>query len=240
MSWRTKPCLLALRDFGRTIGANRLIASLAWKEYEDRFGKLMLGSIRQGDVVWDVGANVGLYSRKFSDIVGPAGRVIAYEPSPANLQRLKEAVGSRLNVTVLPIALGQSEAAVFIEQGSDPLGATSRIVSNDKAMPGREGAAEVRLSSGDLLVSSGTIDTPNVIKIDTEGFELNVLLGLKRTLLQRHLRAVCVEVHFGLLSEQGLHRAPQQIEELLASSGFSVTWPDASHIVATRKNECGE
>lgn len=192
----------------------------------------MLGAIRQGDVVWDVGANVGFYSKKFSDLVGSSGSVIAYEPSPGNLQRLNEAVGSRVNITVVPIALGQSEDAVLIEHGNDPLGATSRIVG--KAIKGSESHVEVQMSSGDHLVSSGAVAMPNVIKIDTEGFEFNVLLGLKRTLLQKSLRMVCIEIHFGLLKEQGFPGAPSDIEKLLISSGFSLVWPDASHLIATR------
>jgi len=192
----------------------------------------MLAAIRPGDVVWDVGANVGLYSRRFSDIAGPSGRVFAYEPSPANLERLNEAVGPLANVTVVPVALGENEDVVIFEQGVDPLGATSRIV--DKADRESERQVEIRLSSGDRLVSSGMVVSPNVIKIDTEGFELDVLRGLRATLQGKSLRVLCIEVHFRLLRERGLPNAPSDIEKLLVSSGFSLTWPDASHLVASR------
>jgi FkbM family methyltransferase len=182
--------------------------------------------------VWDVGANVGLYSKKFSDIAGSSGKVFAYEPSPINLRRLKEAVASLVNVTVVPVGLGEHEDVVAFEQGHDPLGATSRIA--DKAATKTEGRVEIQLSSGDRLVSSGAVEMPNVIKIDTEGFELDVLLGLRQTLQERSLRVLCIEMHFGLLQERGLSSAPADIEKLLVSSGFSIAWPDASHIVATR------
>jgi hypothetical protein len=77
---------------------------------------------------------------------------------------------------------------------------------------------------------------PNVIKIETEGFELDVLLGLRQTLQEKSLRTLCIEMHFGLLQERGLSNAPSDIEKLLVSSGFSLVWPDASHVVATRIN----
>lgn len=233
MSWRTARAVLVLRNLGRTLGLNRLIASwLARENYEDRFQAVMLGAIRQGDVVWDVGANVGLYSRKFSDIAGPSGEVFAYEPSPANLQRLNAAVASLLNVTVIPVALGEHEGVVVLEQGNDSLGATSRIVEK----PDRESVrqVEIQLSSGDHLISSGAVTMPNVIKIDTEGFELDVLRGLRQTLQEKILRVLCIEMHFRLLQERGLPNAPSDIEKLLVSSGFSLTWPDASHLIATR------
>lgn len=239
MSWRTSQTVLVLRNLGRTLGLNRLVASfLGAGGYEDRFQAAMLGAIRPGDVVWDVGANVGLYSRKFSDIAGSTGKVFAYEPSPANLQRLNLAVASLANVTVVPVGLGAREEVVVFEQGKDPLGATSRIVGivgiTDKSAKESAGQVDIQLTSGDRLVSSGAVAIPNVIKIDTEGFELDVLLGLRQTLLEKRLRALCIEMHFGLLQERGLSNAPADIEKLLVSSGFSLAWPDASHIVATR------
>lgn len=87
MSWRTNRAVILLRNLGRALGLNRLFGSLLSRRgYETRFQEAMLAAIRPGDVVWDVGANVGLYSRAFSDIAGPSGKVFAYEPSPANLQ----------------------------------------------------------------------------------------------------------------------------------------------------------
>lgn len=237
MSWRTNRAVLLLRNLGRAIGVNRILASLLGQGsggYEDRFQVAMFGTIRPGDVVWDVGANVGLYSKKFSDAVGSSGKVFAYEPSPDNLQRLNEAVTSLGNITVLPVALGESEDIVVFEQGNDPLGATSRIV--DEAVRESEGQVEIQLSSGDHLVSSGAVAIPNVIKVDTEGFELDVLRGIRQTLRHKSLRTICIEIHFGLLKERGLPNAPSDIEKLLVSSGFSLVWPDASHIVATRLN----
>jgi FkbM family methyltransferase len=233
VSWRTNRFVLGARNLARRIGLNRLIASLvAGKDYEERFQAAMLASIRQGDIVWDVGANIGLYSKKFAAITGSAGKVFAYEPSPANLQFLKVAVASLTNVTVLPVALGEHEGIVVLQQGDDLLGATSRIVN--KRYGKAEKQIEVPLSTGDGLVSTGTVASPNVIKIDTEGFELDVLFGLRQTLQEKSLRAVCIEMHFALLQERGLQNAPSEIERLLGSSGFTIRWADASHIVASR------
>jgi len=224
--------MILFRDLSRALRLNRLLGSLLGGiTYEDQFQAAMLDAIRPGDTVWDVGANVGFYSKKFSDIAGSSGKVFAYEPSPANLQRLNEAVASLGNVTVVPVALGECEDVVEFEQGNDPLGATSRIV--DKVVKSSEKQVKVHVSSGDHLVSSGVAAMPNVIKIDTEGFELDVLRGLKQTLRQKNLRTLCVEIHFGLLNERGLPNAPSDIEKLLVSSGFSLVWTDASHIVAT-------
>lgn len=232
MSWRTARVAIALRTVGRFVGLNRFIARrLRKRSYEDKFREAMLSLVCAGDCVWDVGANIGLYTTLFAEKVGPKGRVVAFEPSPTNLVRLREAVAGLANVTVLPVALGDRDARVILQQGADPIGAMSRIAENvDSGAIG----TEVELVRGDCLVSDSRIATPSIIKIDTEGFELDVLNGLKQALSGKNIRVVCVEVHFGLLAQRGMPEAPATIEGLMRSIGFTCTWPDASHIVAVR------
>lgn len=233
MTWRTSKLVLAARNLGRSLGVNRFIAKAGGpRDYEDRFQSAMLGAVRSGDVVWDVGANVGLYSTKFASLVGPTGKVFAYEPSPNNLQRLRQATAAHPTITVVPVALGDREDTVVFQQGADALGATSRIIERPASVEG--GEVRVRLTAGDRLISEEAVKRPNVVKIDTEGYELDVLLGLKHTLASKDLRVLCIEMHFGLLQERGLPMAASQIEELLLTAGFALSWPDASHIVARR------
>lgn len=66
---------IKLRSIARRVGLLALIQPMfRGRTYEEEFGNAMLGEVRPGDVVWDVGANVGLYTRKFIDKVGPSGR----------------------------------------------------------------------------------------------------------------------------------------------------------------------
>jgi hypothetical protein len=76
--------------------------------------------------------------------------------------------------------------------------------------------------------------TPNVIKVDVEGFEEEVLLGMGDVLTSPELRSVLVEVHFLKLEVRGRATAPVRIEKLLKSKGFRTDWVDASHLVGTR------
>ena len=75
---------------------------------------------------------------------------------------------------------------------------------------------------------------PNAIKIDVEGFELEVLQGMGPYLAEPTLRMIGVEVHFGILKERGIAYAPQRIEQLLVHNGYRVRWPDNSHLLAVR------
>src|SRR5581483_11355219 len=85
MSWRTWRGVIVARQGARVLGVTRLLSQVVKKQdYERQFRKQMIDIVRPGDVVWDVGANVGYYSRMFSDLVGPTGHVVAWEPSPLN------------------------------------------------------------------------------------------------------------------------------------------------------------
>lgn len=228
MSWRTNSAVLWTRNVGRVLGVNRIVARLGERGYEEQYDEKLSSCIRNGDVVWDIGANVGYYTTQFASRVGSAGRVIAFEPSARNFQQLQSACKGLANVTLEPYGLGKTPGRVHFKQGCDALGATSQVVDDESA----EDTVEIRV--GDSLVLENAIPPPNAIKMDVEGFEGEVLEGLKSCLASPRLRAVGVEVHFGILHQRGLSHVPHDIEAALKAAQFSVIWPDQSHLLATR------
>ena len=177
MSWQTNPAMIGLRNVARKTGVIQFINQFLprKKYYEQAFDKAMFEAIKPGDVIWDVGANVGYYTRKFSDSVGSAGQVFAFEPFPATAARLRAELTGVETVTVLPVALGAETGTVSMREGDDEFGATSRIVA--------QGAGESRvtcvdIATGDSIFSRGLAAAPAIIKIDTEGFELDALNGM--------------------------------------------------------------
>lgn len=233
MSWRTHRLVVLARHVGRALGLNRWMAvRLNGRGYETRYDQAFSSVLRLGDCVWDVGANVGYYTRLFADRVGTEGKIFAFEPSPVNFARLQRACAELTNVQLQQLGLGREDGTLSFVQGADDLGATSRVID---VPPPESGQTVVEIRAGWHLIEKGEVLPPNVIKIDVEGFELEVLQGLGKPHLQAPaLRAIGVEVHFGILHERGIPNAPQQIERLLQQSGFRVQWPDSSHILATR------
>lgn len=106
-SWRTTGFVIGLRGIGRLLKVNRYLHKLiASPKYEKEFDDALLQTIRSGDCVWDVGANVGLYTDKFLRAIA-GGDVIAFEPAPGTFRLLKERFMRDTRVVCLPIALGR-------------------------------------------------------------------------------------------------------------------------------------
>jgi FkbM family methyltransferase len=233
MSVMTAPWLQPLRRAARRLGVTKIIGGLlAGGQYEARLNDAMSASIRPGDCVWDVGANMGLYTAVFAGLTGEGGHVFAFEPSPQNVQSLRRATSAYSNVTVLNIGLSDRDENARFKQGADDIGATSQVVSGTGQDSGQ--FVEVVLRSGDALIAAGGATSPNVLKIDVEGHELEVLTGLKATLARPDLRHIFIEVHFTLLEERGSLDAPARIEALLRANGFGVRWIDPSHLYGKR------
>jgi FkbM family methyltransferase len=210
------------------LGLNKWLASKRRAGYEDRFGADLLARVRTGDIVWDVGANVGFYTKRFAELAGPAGKVIAFEPSPANCEKLRQNTVGLENVVVMPYGLGNNAAKLSFLQGTDELGATSRVVA------GTEGGTQVDVRRGDEVAGCALAPGPTLVKIDVEGFEWEVLEGFGGLLERPGLHTLGIELHFGLLVERGMAAVPAQIEALLKRSRFACHWPDSSHLIATR------
>jgi FkbM family methyltransferase len=235
MGWRTNSRIVKLRNLGRALGLNRKLATLLYGHgYETRYDHAFSSNLQLGDMVWDVGANVGYYTCLFAERVGSTGKVFAFEPSPANFAKLSVACAGLNNVELRQVGLGKIDCKGFIVQGKDELGATSRVIDAPATLHNQESQTVVAIRAGRSLIQKGDVLRPNAIKIDVEGFELEVMQGLGEELAVSDLRLVGVEVHFGILKERGMENAPQQIEQLLKENRFRMHWPDSSHIIATR------
>jgi len=225
------------RRHGLTRLAHRIRARLSlWgsaETNEDRFATALQAAVRPGDCVWDIGANVGRYTARFRDAVGPDGLVCAFEPAPACFALLKAVVVQAPNVRPFNVALGDRDARMTLNLAANPLyGAHSMV-----AAPHVDGCTvEVPVFSGDHFRVMQDLPIPQVIKIDVEGFEEEVLGGLGQTIRDLRCRAVFVEVHFMLLDERGQRDAPTRIEHSLTALGFRVRWSDPSHLVAQRRS----
>jgi FkbM family methyltransferase len=155
--------------------------------YEENTASLFEALIRPGDTVVDVGANLGFFTLLFSSLVGETGAVIACEPMPLALERLRRhlALNEAKNVTLHAVAVSSTNGEARFYLG--PPEHTSISSLNP-----REHAAEVIVSCRRLddLLAGRHVD---FIKIDVEGAEADVLEGAEET-LRRGVRNIVAEV----------------------------------------------
>lgn len=146
--------------------------------YERELQLLMMDLVRPGQVVYDIGANVGFFTLLAAQLVGPAGKVIAVEPLPRNLDLLRRhlAMNRIDNVVVVPSAAGDAPGTASFEVAPSP--SMGRL--------GTAGQLEVAVTTIDALVAAGEAPPPALVKMDIEGGESRALAGAAQTLARRH------------------------------------------------------
>ncbi|MCB1823762.1 MAG: FkbM family methyltransferase [Candidatus Competibacteraceae bacterium] len=230
----TSPWFIYLRTLTRKLRLNQFIGRLIVNgRYEDRFGPALQAEVRPGDTVWDIGANLGLYTQKFIAGVGPSGCVVAFEPVPACFAQLRQRLAESPQIKLHNVAMGDADGQIAMSLEADPLAATHRVVDIEHA-GGSENLVQVEVRSAASLVASEPELFPNVVKIDVEGHEGAVMDGMHSLLPDCRLRCIGIEVHFGLLADRGESTRPKQMERTLLQHGFRMRWTDPSHLLAVR------
>ena len=169
---------------------------------------LMLSQlVSPGDWVLDIGANVGHYTKRFSELAGARGRVIAFEPVPTTFSLLSANAQhfAHPNVSLINDAVSghYAEAGMSIPRFSSGL----HNFYEAHLSPGTENSLPVLALSIDSLA----IDHPiSLVKIDAEDHEASVLAGMKN-LIEKH--------HPTLIVETG----SQEVVSALSASGYAAT-----------------
>ena len=194
--------------------------------YEAATTNLLTGYLKPGDAFVDVGAHVGFFSMMAAALVGPAGRVIAFEPNADNYASLKNNVSLNgySNVVCVNSAVGDHYGeAVFFENldndGGHALWDPGLHPFNQQSRA-RQQARRLPMSTLDTALSGLGVRSIKAIKIDTEGAEVQVLKGGTRCLTTQGIELlVCEDNAFGLAN---LGTSSAELRQLLENFGFTV------------------
>jgi FkbM family methyltransferase len=172
--------------------------------YELAKQRKVLELVRPGMVCWDVGAHVGFYTLLFAELVGPLGKVCAFEPLPLNVDLLRRHVemNGYGNVRIFPCALADFDGEASFDPGPNP--SMGSIAAS--------GSLRVPCARADSLLAGGEVEAPDVIKIDVEGAEAALLRGASRT-LERH-PVILVATHDA--------QAHRECLDLLTAAGYGL------------------
>ncbi|MCB0762388.1 MAG: FkbM family methyltransferase [Flavobacteriales bacterium] len=172
--------------------------------------------LQSGDHVMDIGANIGLISLTAAVVVGKNGSVTAFEPHPNTRACLERNIrlNGFSNVEVSSYGLGAVESKLAMHE---EVGNRGGATLDDTAFES-EGSLEIEVMALDTFVERHAIDRLDLIKIDVEGWELQVLLGAKKT-LQRFRPKLIVEIDDDRKLEGGDIR---QMVDWICSQGYSL------------------
>lgn len=164
--------------FGRMIRNGTFTTA---EERDSEFPRLA-GWVRPADWVVDIGANVGNYTARLSELVGPAGRVIAIEPVPETFELL---IGNLAryplrNVTFLNIAASAETALHGMEVPMLDSGMENRYMAHISTGPA---SLSVMCLPVDALSLPHSV---RLVKVDVEGHELQALRGMEALLRRDH------------------------------------------------------
>jgi FkbM family methyltransferase len=170
--------------------------------YEPATVRCLVERLRPGQTFVDAGANHGYFSVLAARLVGPAGRVFAFEPNPGVFEQLSQHVirNGLTNVTTARLALADKEGSLelFVSACAQNSGLSSITPLSGAFASGsldREKRLQVRATTFDRWREEHGLDRIDVMKIDVEGAELLVLRGMARTLVEAPPACIICESH---------------------------------------------
>jgi FkbM family methyltransferase len=177
--------------------------------------------LQSGMVVYDIGANVGFFTVLAARLVGPYGKVVAFEPVSANTDLVRH--NAQLNgfrqVLVRNEALGGADCkALFQISRYDTLGKLEGVGGDAFE---KTGEIEVSLRRLDGLAHDGALPPPDLMKIDVEGAEAELLDGASEVIAKSR-PILLIELH-------GTHQA---VGERLRNFGYQSIMLDSAHLIA--------
>lgn len=146
---------------------------IALEKYEPYETELILRQVKSGDVIVDIGANIGYYTVLFADKVGKSGKVIAIEPDPINFEILQKNIKENklFNVVAVQAAVGSQTGELKLYKSKENFG--------DHKLYGGDKGEKVKVIKLDEFLKDQKI---NLIKVDTQGWEPEVFAGAKKTI----------------------------------------------------------
>jgi FkbM family methyltransferase len=200
-------------------------AYFSGRYYQPDITRVLQQLLHPGDQYVDVGANIGLTALLARSRIGPTGKGLAFEPNPIAFGRLADHFGLNgiTNVQLVPHAVADCESVqwLFVPRDEMLLGTLVPEKADGKRV-------EIRTVPADSYLAEFDARKPTFIKIDVEGYEVQVLHGL-RSILARPNVMIVIEIADAKLRRAGHSR--DELHACLASFGFE---PHSIHVRASR------
>lgn len=199
--------------------SHRYLSGYWLGNYELSIQKCLVRELKPGDIFFDIGANAGFFSLLGSKQVGQKGHVFAFEPLPENLEAVKTQLGVNnvLNCTVVEAAVSDLVGEIGLWEGPDT--STAHIGTRGDKQKGVKSVKSITLNE---FVQ--TAPSPNFIKMDIEGAEIQALRGADLLLSGPNPPRFLIELHGEI--------AWRQVSRILEQAGYSFYTPERERVLS--------
>ena len=183
-----------------------------------------IAPLLKGKTVYDIGSYEGVFSTFFARAIGPEGTLIVFEPNPVCQSRTTTNLQmNHFPVRLEAVGLGSRPGTLTLTfPAKEP--ARSTLDADIAGMIAQEGSSKVqyvtvRVERLDDIVKSKNLPAPDFLKVDTEGAELDIILGAEHT-IRTYCPSIYIEMHGANLEQKmALQR---QMHAVLQSWGYTI------------------
>jgi FkbM family methyltransferase len=163
---------------------------------EPLFTQTLQDALREGDCVLGVGANIGYYALMAAHLVGPRGKVYAIEPVPHNIKLLEDSIrlNNYSNIETFNLAMGQSDSVSKLYLSDHPNWSSFYRPRRVK------GQIDIQIASVDSFLKDKRL--PDLIRMDVEGYEYEILIGMSDLLESGRPLRLLIEFHPDIMGRQ--------------------------------------
>jgi FkbM family methyltransferase len=209
--------------------------------YEAEELRFMRKFLRPDQTIVDVGANVGYLTRFFARATGPRGKVCAFEPNPLVFSLLKRNVAGLPQVEVYNFGLStrEEELPLFLAGSDHSVASFSRSYPLSHVFyqeTGQLDSMTVKVVAGDEFMReispgrTGIISKIDILKLDVEGWELNVLAGLENTIVAS--KAITIFCEYNPAAQECAGRRARELLDWFLDRQFALSYPDGRELHA--------
>lgn len=193
---------------------------------EREFLNFFLSQLIPQDVVFDIGASVGLFSIHAASLL-EQGKVIAFEPDFETLERLKFNVKLNKQLTNIhyiswAVSDTQSEATLYTDGASGCAPTLKKQLGRSNAP---KGEIKIKTNTLDNALLTGELPLPTALKIDIEGAEILCIKGAHRLLkgeFGRKPRLIFLEAHPDFLTS--FNSNIEEVDDIIKKNGYASIW----------------
>ena len=191
--------------------------------YERDVSLFMMRVLQHGDVFVDVGANIGYMTVLGGALVGPTGRVFAFEPGKNNLPELRHNIAlngfKHVEVIESPVSDRVEDVDFYIYDGDgngNALFDAGKIPNNDPTRTSKVSLVSATLDA--LRPRFQQAGPVKLLKMDAEGAESRIIQGGSEFLKQTRIPFIISELHPSALHMMGT--SPEELRALMESHGY--------------------